>query len=356
MKNKINKINLNINKDDSSINDYLFCWNVFQSRPNKFLLHQSYTTQSFLALIADKIGDRNEFIEIIPEKEADIINSKSLVSLQQTIYLSYVILDREQSDSIVSDLTFFYKEELDLEYIHQLVAGLVKEVTEAEQEEVTNKLNYIGVSNNALVLQGVETKIDLESHEFFYNQKTLKSVNKLVKKINKTGTGLSILYGQRGTGKSSIIHYLGTKIDRTVVFIANNMIEHTINAPEFKKFISKYPKVMIVLDDCELSLNEYFTKSNFIVNNLIQLIDGFGHDSIDLSLMAIFNVESEEEIDHNLLDCNNLIELVYFDLLEVSEANELAQHLGEKTKYKNKTKLIDIIKKRGPVNNKKIGF
>ena len=167
---------------------------------------------------------------------------------------------------------------------------------------------------------------------------------------------MSIIYGQRGTGKSSIIHYLSTKIDRTVVFIANNMIEHTINAPEFKKFISKYPKVMIVLDDCELSLNEYFAKSNFIVNNLIQLIDGFGHDSIDLSLMAIFNVESEEEIDHNLLDCNNLMEVVYFDLLEVSEANELSEHLGEKAKYKNKTKLIDIIKKRGPVNNKKIGF
>lgn len=355
MKNK-SKINLNINKDDSSINDYLFCWNIFQSRPNKFLLHQSYTTQSFLSLIVDKIGDKNEFIEVIPEKEADIINSKSLVSLQETIYVSYVILDREQSDSIVSDITFFYKEELDLEYIHQIIAGLVKEVTEAEEKEVTNKLNYIGVANNALVLEGVETKIDLESYGFFYNQKTLRAVNKLVKKINKTQTGLSIIYGQRGTGKSSIIHYLSTKIDRTVVFIANNMIEHTINAPEFKKFISKYPKVMIVLDDCELSLNEYFAKSNFIVNNLIQLIDGFGHDSIDLSLMAIFNVESEEEIDHNLLDCNNLMEVVYFDLLEVSEANELSEHLGEKAKYKNKTKLIDIIKKRGPVNNKKIGF
>ena len=238
MKNK-SKINLNINKDDSSINDYLFCWNIFQSRPNKFLLHQSYTTQSFLSLIVDKIGDKNEFIEVIPEKEADIINSKSLVSLQETIYVSYVILDREQSDSIVSDITFFYKEELDLEYIHQIIAGLVKEVTEAEEKEVTNKLNYIGVANNALVLEGVETKIDLESYGFFYNQKTLRAVNKLVKKINKTQTGLSIIYGQRGTGKSSIIHYLSTKIDRTVVFIANNMIEHTINAPEFKKFISK---------------------------------------------------------------------------------------------------------------------
>ena len=53
MKNKIS-LNLNINKDDSSINDFLYCWNVFDSRPNKILLHDSYLADDFLKLISPK--------------------------------------------------------------------------------------------------------------------------------------------------------------------------------------------------------------------------------------------------------------------------------------------------------------
>jgi hypothetical protein len=134
------------------------------------------------------------------------------------------------------------------------------------------------------------------------------------------------------------------------------MLEHTINNPDFRKFIKKYNKVLLVLDDCEMSFNEYFVKSNFIVNNLLQLVDGFLSDSIDLSIVAIFNVEDSEEIDHNLLNCNNLIDVINFDELSESESNELADHLGDKTKYKNKAKLIDIIKKRKVLDNKKLGF
>jgi hypothetical protein len=86
-----------------------------------------------------------------------------------------------------------------------------------------------------------------------------------------------------------------------------------------------------------MSFNEYFVKSNFIVNNLLQLVDGFLSDTVDLSIVAIFNVECSEEIDHNLMNCNNLIDIIYFDELEISEANELSEHLGDKSKQKNST-------------------
>jgi AAA+ ATPase superfamily predicted ATPase len=207
-----------------------------------------------------------------------------------------------------------------------------------------------------LELERVETKIDLDVVELFYNNRTMKDVNKLVKKIKKSQTGISILYGERGTGKTSIIHYLANKLDRIVIFVPNNMLESTINNPDFRKFIKKYNKVLLVLDDCEMSFNEYFVKSNFIVNNLLQLVDGFLSDSVDLSIVTIFNVEDSEEIDHNLLNSNNLIDIIHFDELSEAESNELSDHLGDKTKYKNKAKLIDIIKKRKVLGNKKLGF
>lgn len=355
MKNKTS-LNLNINKDDSSINDFLFCWNIFDSRPNKLLVHDSYIAEDFLKIIVQKTIDKNEFTEILPDDECDIVNVKSLARLSETVYISYVLIDINQTDSIVSEITFFYKLEEDRILIDEIIDSLVQDCVVDYEESEINKLNSIGLSNNGLELERVETKSDLDAIELYYNSDTMKSVNKLVKKIKKSETGLSILYGERGTGKTSIIHYLSTKLDRIVLFVSNNMIEHTINNPDFRKFIKKYNKVLLVLDDCEMSFNEYFVKSNFIVNNLLQLVDGFLSDTIDLSIVAIFNVESQDEIDHNLLDCNNLIDIIYFDNLTDKEANELADHLGEKTKYKNKAKLIDIIKKRKTFNNKKLGF
>jgi hypothetical protein len=355
MKNKIS-LNLNINKDDSSINDFLYCWNVFESRPNKVLVHDSYLSADFLNIIEAKTIDKNEFTEILPDAEGDIINTKTLAKLSDSIFISYVLIDKNQPDAIVTDITFFYESDDDKEEIESIIESLVQDCEVDYEESEINKLNTIGLSNNGLELERVETKIDLDAIELFYNNKTMKDVNKLIKKIKKSQTGISILHGERGTGKTSIVHYLATKLDRIVIFVPNNMLEHTINNPDFRKFIKKYNKVLLVLDDCEMSFNEYFVKSNFIVNNLLQLVDGFLSDSIDLSIVAIFNVEDSEEIDHNLLNCNNLIDVINFDELSESESNELADHLGDKTKYKNKAKLIDIIKKRKVLDNKKLGF
>lgn len=352
-----NSLNLNINKDDSEINDYLFCWNFFGSRPNKLLIHDSYVASDFLNLINPTIEDKTIFSEVIPEPDLDIINTKTLAKLSDSVFISYVLIDELQPNSIVSDISFFYQDDKDKEFIDSILENLCQECeVDYEDPESVNKLNTITISNSGLELERVETKNDLDIIELFYNNKTIKDVNKLIKKIKKSETGISILYGERGTGKTSIIHYLSSKLDRIVIFVPNSMLEHTINNPEFRKFIKKYNKVLLVLDDCEMSFNEYFVKSNFIVNNLLQLVDGFLSDTIDLSIVAIFNVEDPEEIDHNLLNSNNLIDLIQFDCLSETEANELSEHLGEKTKYKNKTKLIDIIKKRKVVINKKLGF
>jgi hypothetical protein len=134
------------------------------------------------------------------------------------------------------------------------------------------------------------------------------------------------------------------------------MIEHTIINPDFRKFIKRYSKPIIVLDDCEVMFNDYLNKSNILVNNLLQLSDGFLSELVDVTFITIFNCEDDSEIDHNLIECNNLIEVVEFDYLTEDESNELATHIGEKPKFKNKNRLVDIIKKKQSLNNKKIGF
>ena len=354
-KNKQN-INLNINKDDSDINDFIYCWSKFEDRPNKITLHSSYNQHLFTDFISKHEVSRNIFTEIIPSPDEDIINDKILIQIEEDIYLSYVVVDRKMESSIVSDLTFFYKSISNLELIESLIDELKKCTIEFYEDESSN-LNTLTISSsNSLEIEPIDLD-DTNGHfDCYYNEKTFKEVDKLIKKIKKSNKGLSVLWGERGTGKSSIINYIAKKLDRIVIFIPNNLIDHTINNPDFRKFLKKYDKPILVIDDCEMLFNEFFNKSNIITNNLLQLIDGFLSDLINLNVITIFNVEDESEIDHTILDCNNLIDSVYFDYLTSDESKELSSILNYNKKYKSSTKLIDVIKKNNNIGNKKIGF
>jgi hypothetical protein len=350
-------LNLNVNKDDAELNDFLYCWEQFESRPNKIVIHNTYSTNLFIDLLNTYIVERNFFTEVLPAEEEFVINDKMFVKITDEIYCSYIVVDRRQENSITSEVTFFYKREEDFKEIQKIIEEL-NNCTLNFNEEESNNLNTIALSaTSGLEIEPIDmSDFDVDNFDLFYTKNTSKDINKLVKEIKKADKGLSILYGERGTGKTSVINYLASKLDRIVIFVPNNMIEHTINNSEFRKFLKRYSKPVIVIDDCEMMFHEYFTKSNMFVNNLLQMVDGFLSDSMEVNVVAIFNVDDEDEIDHSLLESNNLLRVVEFSELTEDESSELSDYLGHKKQYKNKTNVLNIIKNRKPKDSKEFGL
>jgi hypothetical protein len=354
---KNNTLKLNVSKDDSDINDFLYCWDKFGDRPNKITIYSSFTKNGFNTIISEYSEYKNSLIQLIPAEDFDIINDKSIIKINDNIFLSYNILDRESENSFIHEVIFLYKSEEDLTKVNEITEKLGKYNIELEEGEDSYKLNTIFISQNGIEIEPID-KLELDdSIELFYSQDTFKSINKLTKTLKKSNKGLTVLYGERGMGKTSIINYICDKLDRMVIYIPNNMLELTLNSPEFRTFLKKYPKPIVVLDDCEMIFNELFSKSNIYVNNILQMVDGLLADSIELSIITIFNVDDESEIDHVLLECNSLIDVIEFEFLNQEESNDLAKHLNSKKKYKNKNKLVDIIKNNNISKSyKKIGL
>jgi len=349
-------LNLNVNKDDAELNDFLYCWEQFESRPNKIVIHNTYSTNLFNEVLDNHVIERNFFTEVVPADETFVINDKMFVKINNDVYCSYIVIDRKQENSVINEVTFFYRTEENFTLIQELVEEFNTCVVNFDEAD-SNKLNTIALSQSGLEIEPIEmSDFDVDNFELYYSKQTSKDINKLVKEIKKSTKGLSILLGERGTGKTSAINYLASKLDRIVIFIPNNMIEHTINNPEFRKFLKRYSKPVIVLDDCEMMFHEYFTKSNMFANNLLQMVDGFLSDSMEVNIVAIFNVEDEDEIDHSLLEANNLIRVIEFEELSIDESNELSDYLGNKRQYKNKTSVLDIIRNKKPKESKEFGF
>ena len=343
-------INLSINSDEANINDFLYCWSTFETRPNRVKLHNNYSTSLFFENIGE-LSIENNFSEVIPDGDDDyIINDKSLLKITDTIYLSYVILDKIKDDSIIGDVTFFYKESSDIDKVNSYINKISDCLVSDEVSSITN-LNKLVINNGNLELRPIDLKISDDTY-LYYNSKTFKSVNKLIKKLGKSKNSLNILKGDKGTGKTSILHYISSKVDKTFVYIPTSLIDVTINNPEFNGFISSVDSPVFILDDCEFILSNIYSKSNMIANNLIQILDGL--DSMKVDFITIFN--TEEDIDDELMDVNCEIEEVIFNHLSTKESNDLSEHLSNKTRYKNKSRLIDIIKNRNSITNTKIGL
>lgn len=347
-------INLNINKDDYHLNDYLICWEKFGHRPNKILIHNTYSGKLFDEVISKYTLEKNVFTEVIPDTEELIINDKLFIKIDEDCYLSYIVGDRLSESSFIDSISFYYAN--GYEKVQDFIDELNDCVLDYEDDD-SNKLNTIGLSINGLEIEPISLhNIDLDNVDNYYNTETFRRVEKAVKQIKKADKGLTVFYGERGSGKTSIINYISSKLDRIVIFIPNNMIDHTINNPEFRKFIKKYDKPVLVLDDCEIAFTENYGRSNMFTSNLLQMVDGFLSDSINCNIVTIFNIDDEEEIDQSLLECNNLIDVIEFEMLTDEESNSLAKHIQSNKKYKNKTKLIDIIKKRSNKKGFEIGF
>ncbi len=337
-------INLNINEDDSELNDFLYCWQVFSTRPNKILIHNSYSSKLFDEVVSKYKTQSTNFIEVLNGEEELIVNMKSFISIEESkIYCSYIVIDKNSENSVVNEVTLFYASEEEAEKVQDIIEELNSCLVNFDDDDVNN-LNIISVTQNGLEIEPIESEFDLDNFGLYYSKSTLKDINKLVKDMKNSNKGLSVLYGDRGYGKTSVINYIASKLDRIVIFIPNNMIDHTINNPEFRKFLKRYDRPIIVIDDCEMLLGEVYTRSNIVSNNLLQMVDGFLSDNLQVSVVTIFNVEDEDEIDHSLLDCNNLLRVIEFDELSSNESTELSEHLGHNRKYKNKSRVLDIIK------------
>jgi hypothetical protein len=350
-------LSLNINRDDPNLNDFISCWKDFGARPNRITLYNTYSSKEFNDIILPLAIQKNVFTEVIPSDDDNIINDKMFVRISDGICISYVVLDRNYDNSKINEICFFYRDDSDAKRIQEIIKELNSCVIGYDsEEEIHFRLNTVSLSSNGLELEPIDVSEDYNELDLYYHSKTEKGIEKIIKKIKKSDSGLSVFLGERGTGKTSLIHYLAQKLDRLVIYIPNNMIDHTINNPEFRKFFKKHNRPVIIIDDCEMLTNEPFGRSSQFVGNLLQLVDGLFSETLQLQVITIFNVDKEDEVDELLLESNNLIDVVEFSLLTSEEANELSNHLGYKKKYTNKTRLLDVIRNTFSKKTETIGF
>ena len=114
-------------------------------------------------------------------------------------------------------------------------------------------------------------------------------------------SGLLILWGEKGTGKTTYIrHLISSYPNKKFVFIPSNLITMLGN-PSFGNFLLSLQNSIIILEDCEAVIRSRKSNSSAsAVSLLLNMGDGLMSDDLGIKFICTFN-EEVTNIDEALM-------------------------------------------------------
>ena len=255
----------------------------------------------------------------------------------QTVVYSNINLSKDEKNIgfsiIIPALNIFARIEKSISEAYVLYGEDDYEAV-AEFEEICKKY-YVKPANklnNIRLLRVTQTGYDLsdfevETVEDFnlqeqYNDDFITEDEKITSFVKKEKSGIIILHGEKGTGKSTYInHLINTNPEKMFVYFPSALVP-LLGEPSFTDFFPRLKDSILILEDCENALRSRESASgNPAVNQLLNLSDGL-LKSLGIKFICTFNAPPDE-IDEALLRKGRLFSKYEFKKLDAEKSSAL---------------------------------
>jgi hypothetical protein len=285
-------------------------------------LIKEYSLSANQIIRVDNTKDNNAFALNIEESEVCMILKESLMLEINRYWLQILygpsISESERNDLIQTIDQFKFKVPYKQFYMVQSCNGSL-ELAEFDIKQIN---------------------LDINTH---YNDDFPEINNLVIESLNSKGkSGIFLLHGKYGTGKTTYLRHLISNIDKKFLYFPVNMIER-INSPDFLPFIAKQQDSVIILEDCESLLvqRDSGLGNASALSNLLNLSDGLLGDALSITTICTFNA-GIRKIDDALLRKGRLLARYEFKELEIEKAQQLAESIGKKVKVDKPMTVADI--------------
>lgn len=155
-----------------------------------------------------------------------------------------------------------------------------------------------------------------------YNDDFPKFHDKMLKILQQDNkSGLHLLYGKPGTGKSTYIRYLCGLVKKEIVFLPGQMAQNLDNIA-MTKYLMDNPNSILVIEDAEELIVSRNSQRNSNLAMILNITDGILGESLGIQIIATFNTDVQN-IDPALKRKGRLKSAYEFRALSPDKANRL---------------------------------
>lgn len=205
----------------------------------------------------------------------------------------------------------------------------------------------------------------IDSLDMYYGEGFEEGVhNRMVAHIKNKESGLVILRGQPGTGKTSYIKYLMANLgdEHSFILIPPEMIARMTAADMVEFIIEHCQESTFVIEDGEKALLDRAAspESASLVSSILNMSDGMMADIVKARFICTIN-KDDEQMDDALFREGRMLMEYEFEPLDAHNANVLAEHIGLEHRFEGSATLAEIFNwgkqlKRKRPDKKRIGF
>jgi DNA replication protein DnaC len=308
------------NTDDS------FASRLYVTLFNKIPQEINYSTDlepmKFIELVKKEFNNEIEdtnLREIVNDLDYKEINERDRIGgliLLKSGEMIIVFVRGRQIDLITYDLNTPTRNRIE---------KIIKEIS-APRVENNGKL-FLITNKHGLSLTKVDVKIDDKfDFEEIYNDEILQNQDKIDSFLTNDQTGLFLLYGKPGTGKTTFIKYVVKQHkEKTFIYIPNLLFQQ-LDAPALIEFFSEHPDSILILEDAEALLTAR-EEGNTTISTLLNLTDGMLGEALRIKVIATFNCEISK-IDPALTRKGRLKGVFKFNELSIDKTNALIEKVN----------------------------
>jgi ATP-dependent 26S proteasome regulatory subunit len=218
--------------------------------------------------------------------------------------------------------------------------------------------NYITISNGGGFAE-TPMKVKNQNINLAQNYNDDLPHNEVVDFLKGDKSGLILLHGIPGTGKTSYIRHLMYEIKNRKFLVLDSAIFNYINNSSFVNLLLNNKNSIIILEDCEDMLADRIAGNNHLTT-LLNLSDGIIGDSFNFKFICTFNANITK-IDKAILRKGRMRLKYEFKALCADKTKKLAESLNRSINEGESLTLADIynynLNNGGEtIKNAKIGF
>ncbi|MBK6446450.1 MAG: AAA family ATPase [Bacteroidetes bacterium] len=299
-------------------------------------------------LIKYEIGEHNiiESREYIPSLQ-EMRNVISIVKIKPDLFVQFSFHQ--------NSVDIFFNHDVSKEDVDDLLNFIL--IYTKKPKEITT-IGLIIDSSDGLTVRKFEVS-HMELDNGNYNDDFPEFDKYVLSRLTDKAKGIILLHGSPGTGKTSYIRSLLSRVNKRFIYLPPDMSNY-LSEPSFINFLSRQANTVLVIEDAEQVLQERKSSGRSAISNLLNLSDGLLSDCLKIQIICTFNAELTK-IDKALLRKGRIIAKYEFLPLSENKSNTLLESLHTGMRTEKPMTLAEIFNHdekefTGETKGEKLGF